>query len=102
MCATLADKQRRQVLAAPGKPSPDKKTSANSGDGEHDEENYHVDASKIPRKKRKVGVVQRDFRHEKPSHSAKHVTHSLLQDELDKDTTREEIADNVTNPFAFK
>jgi hypothetical protein len=47
-------------------------------------------------------VVQRDFRHEKQSHSAKHVTHSLLQDELDEDMTREEIADDVTNPFAFK
>jgi len=32
----------------------------------------------------------------------KHVTHSLLQDELDKDTTREETADDVMNPLAFK
>ena len=73
-----------------------------SGDSERDEENFHVATSKIPRKKRKVGVVQRDFRNEKPSHSTKHVTHSLLQDELNEDTTREEIADDVTNLFAFK
>jgi hypothetical protein len=45
--------------------------SSNSRDGEIDEENYHVDTSKVPRKKRKVGVVQKNFRAEKPSHSAK-------------------------------
>jgi hypothetical protein len=45
---------------------------------------------------------RKSLRNEKPSHSTKHVTHSLLQDELDEDTTREEIADDVTNPFAFK
>jgi len=83
------------------------KSSASSGDGQRDEENYHVDTGKVPRKKRKVGVVQRsasckDLRNKKPSHPTKHVTHSLLQDELDEDTTRVEIADDVTNPFAFK
>ena len=44
----------------------------------------------------------KNLQNEKPSHSTKHVTHSLLQDELDEATTREEIADDVTNPFAFK
>jgi hypothetical protein len=33
------------------------KSSASSKDGQRDEENYHVDTGKIPRKKRKVGVV---------------------------------------------
>jgi len=90
-------------------PSDDKgaKLSASSGDSQRDVENYHVDTGKVPRKKRKVGVAQRsasrkNLRNEKPSHSTKHVTHSLLQDELDKDTTREKIADDITNPFAFK
>jgi hypothetical protein len=78
------------------------KSSANSGDGEIDEENYHVDASKIPRKKRKAGVVQRDFQNEKPSHSAKHVTPSLLQDELDESSMEIKKSGDVTNPFAFK
>jgi hypothetical protein len=45
---------------------------------------------------------RKDLQNEKPSHSMKHVTHSLLQDELDKDTTREETADDVMNPLAFK
>ena len=81
--------------------------SASSGDSQRNKENYHADTGKVPRKKRKVGVVQRsasrkDLRNEKPSHSTKHVTHSLLQDELDEDTTLEEIADDVTNLFAFK
>ncbi len=58
------------------------KSSASSGHSQRDEENYHIE---IPWKKRKVGVVQRsashkkDFRNEKPSHSTKHVTPSLLQ-----------------------
>jgi len=89
-------------------PSDDKgaKSSASSGESQRDEENYHIDTGKVPRKKRKVGVAQRsashkNLRNEKPSHSTKHVTHSLLQDELD-DTTHEKIADDVTNPFAFK
>jgi hypothetical protein len=65
----------------------------------------------MPQKKRKVGVVQRsasckrDFRNEKPSHSTKHVTPSLLQDELDEDKSPMEIekkSGDVTNPFAFK
>ena len=99
---------RHSLTSSVGRtPSPDKKTSANSGDGERDEENYQSILGKILRKKRKVGVAQRSasrksLRNEKPSHSTKHVTHSLLQDELDEDTTREEIADDVTNPFAFK
>jgi hypothetical protein len=76
--------------------------SSNSGDGEIGEENYHVDTSKVPQKKRKVGVVQKNFRAEKPSHSAKHVTPSLLQDELDKSSTEIEKSGDVTNPFAFK
>ncbi len=67
-----------------------------------------MDTGKIPQKKRKVGVVQRstsckDLQNEKPSHSTKHVTYSLLQDELDEDKTRVEIekgSDDVTNPFA--
>jgi hypothetical protein len=78
------------------------KSSANSENGERDEENYQIDAGKIPRKKRKVSVVQRDFRNEKPSHSAKHVTHSLLQDELDESSMEIEKSGDVTNPFAFK
>ena len=78
------------------------KSSANSGGGEIDEENYHVDTSKVPQKKRKVGVVQRNFRHEKPSHSAKHVAPSLLQDELDESSMEIEKSGDVTNPFAFK
>jgi len=86
------------------------KLSASSGDGQRDKENYHVDTGKVPRKKRKVGMVQRsasskDLRNEKPSHSTKHVTHSLLQDELDEDKTRVEVekrSDDVTNPFVFK
>jgi len=32
----------------------------------------------------------------------KHVTDSLLQDELDAMTHEKQIADDVTNPFAFK
>ena len=70
-----------------------------------------MDTGKKTRKKRRVGVVQRsasrkDLRNEKPSHSTKHVTHSLLQDELDEeDKTRVEIekrSDDVTNLFVFK
>jgi hypothetical protein len=68
-------------------PSDDEGTisSASSGNGQRNKENYHVDTGKIPRKKRKVGVVQRttsrkkNLRNEKPSLSTKHVTHSLLQ-----------------------
>jgi hypothetical protein len=85
------------------------KSSANSGDDEPSEENYHVDTGKILRKKRKVGVTQKDFRREKPSHSAKKVakkvTHSLLQDELDENESSMEVekkSGDVTNPFAFK
>ena len=87
------------------------KSSASSGDGQRDKENYHVDTGRIPQKKRKVGVVQRsasckkDLRNEKPSHSMKHVTHSLLQDELDEDESlmeTEKKSGDVTNPFAFK
>jgi len=82
------------------------KSSASSGECQRDEENYHVDTGKVHRKKRKVDVAQRaasrkNLQNEKPSHSTKHVTDSLLQDELD-DTTHEKIADDVTNPFAFK
>jgi len=43
-----------------------------------------------------------DPRNEKPSHSAKHVTDSLLQDEIDATTHAKQIADDVTNPFVFK
>ena len=87
------------------------KSSASSGESQRDKENYHVDTSIIPRKKRKVGVVQKsasrkkDFRNGKPSHSTKHVTHSLLQDELDGDESPMEIErkfGDVTNPFVFK
>jgi len=73
------------------------KSSASSGDSQRNEENYHVDTGKIPRKKRKVGVVQRstshkkDLRNEKPSHSTKHVIPSLLEDELDEDKSPMEI-----------
>ena len=82
------------------------KSSASSGESQRNEENYHVDTGKVPRKKRKVDVAQRsasrkNLRNEKPSHSMKHVTDSLLQDELDI-MTHEKIADDVTNPFAFK
>jgi hypothetical protein len=109
-------------------PSNDEKTKSSAGSevGQRDEENYHVDTDtgKIPRKKRKAGVVQRsdaytdapmrmsthlrrkkDLRNEKPSHSTKHVTHSLLQDELDEDANLMEIekkSGDVTNPFVFK
>ncbi len=89
----------------PGTPSPDKKTSANSGDDERDDENYHVDTGEILQKKRKVGFAQKDFRREKPSHSAKKVTRSLLQDELDENEISMEVekkSGDITNPFAFK
>ena len=93
----------------PGTPSPDKKTSANSGDDERDKENYHVNTGKIPRKKRKVSVdvnvARKDFRREKPSHSAKKVTHSLLQDELDENESSMEVEKkscDVMNAFDFK
>ncbi len=64
-----------------------------------------------------VDVVQRSkphkrdiFRPEKPSHSMKHVTRSLLQDELDADECLKElenefgdhdVIDDAMNPFAF-
>ncbi len=50
------------------------------------------------------------FQPEKPSHSMKHVTHSLLQDELDADEFLLEletefgdhdVTDDAMNPFAF-
>jgi hypothetical protein len=41
-------------------------------------------------------------RNEKPSHSTKHVTDSLLQDELDTTTHEKQISDDVMNPFDFK
>ena len=44
----------------------------------------------------------KNLQNEKPSHSTKHVTDSLLQDELDATTHEKQIADDVTNPFAFK
>jgi len=77
------------------------KSSATSGDSQCDEENYHVDTGKIPQKKEKVGVVQRsasrkkDFQNGKPSHSTKHVTPSLLQDELDEDESPMEIEKKI-------
>jgi len=81
--------------------------SASSEESHRDEENYHVDTGKVPQKKRKVDVPRRSAtrknpRNEKPSHSAKHVTESLLQDELVATTHEKQIADDVTNPFAFK
>ena len=81
--------------------------SANSGESHREEENYHVDTVKKPRKKRKVDVPRRsstrkNLRNEKPSHSAKRVTESLLQDEFSATTHAKQIADDVTNPFAFK
>jgi len=90
------------------KPSDDEgELSASSGESQREEENYHVDTGKVPRKKRKVGVARRSAtrknnRNEKPSHSTKHVTDSLLQDELDATTHEKQIANDVTNPFAFK
>ena len=83
------------------------KSNGSSGDGQRYEENYRVNTGKIPQKKRKASVAQRsasckNLQHEKPSHSTKHVTHSLLQDELDEVTTSVEIADDVMNLFAFK
>ncbi len=66
-------------------------TSTNSGDGECDEENYQSILGKILQEKRKVGVAQRDFQREKPSHSTKKVTRSLLQDELDENESSVEI-----------
>ncbi len=81
--------------------------SASSRESQRDEENYHVDTGKIPQKKRKVDVARRsatckNLRNEKPSHSKKHVTDSLLQDELDAMTHEKQISDDVTNPFVFK
>ena len=81
--------------------------STSSGESQRDEENYHVDKGKVTRKKRKVDVARRsatlkNLRNEKPSHSAKHVTESLFQDELEATTHDKQIADDVTNPFAFK
>ncbi len=81
--------------------------SANSEESHRDEENYHVDTGKVPQKKRKVDVPRRSAtrknpRNEKPSHSAKHVTESLLQDEFGATTHEKPIADDVTSPFAFK
>jgi hypothetical protein len=75
--------------------------------GERDEENYQSILGKKPRKKRKVDVARRsasckNLRNEKPSHSTKHVTDSLLQDELDTTTHEKQISDDVTNPFDFK
>ena len=74
--------------------------------GERDEENYQS-MGKKPQKKRKVDVAGRspsckNLRNEKPSHSTKHVTDSLLQDELDTTTHEKQISDDVTNPFDFK
>jgi hypothetical protein len=57
-----------------------------------------------------VGVAQKSVsrqknsKNKKLSHSAKHVTHSLLQDELEADESSREIKnknDDVMNPFAF-
>ena len=81
--------------------------SANSGESHREEENYHVDTVKKPRKQRKVDVprgsaTRKNPRNEKPSHSTKYVTDSLLQDELDTTTHAKQIADDVTNPFVFK
>ena len=49
---------------------------------------------------------KKDFRNGKPSHSTKHVTPSLLQDELDEDESPIKIEEkkngDVTNPFVFK
>jgi len=92
------------------KPSDDEgaRSSASSSESQRGEENYHVDKGKVPRKKRKVDVARRsasrkNLQNEKPSHSTKHVTDSLLQDEFGDATTHEkQIADDVTNPFAFK
>jgi hypothetical protein len=86
------------------------KSSPSSKVGQRDEENYHVDTGKIPRKKRNVGVQRsasrkKDLRNGKPSHSTKHVTPSLLQDELDEDENLMEIekkSGDVMNPFVFK
>jgi len=86
------------------------KSSTSSKDGQCNKENYHVDTGKIPQKRRKVGVAQKsasrqkNSENKKPSHSAKHVTHSLLQDELEADESSTEIKnknDDVMNPFAF-
>jgi len=54
------------------------KSSASSGESQSDEENYHVDTGKVPRKKRKVDVARRsatrkNLQNEKPSHSTKQV-----------------------------
>jgi F0F1-type ATP synthase epsilon subunit len=81
--------------------------SASSRESQRDEENYYVDTGIVPRKKRKVDVARRsatrkNLQNEKPSHSTKHVTESLFQDELDATTHEKQIADDVTNPFAFK
>ncbi len=81
--------------------------SANSEESHCEEENYHVDTGKAPRKKRKVDVplrsaTRKNPRNGKQSHSARHVTGSLLQDEFSATTHAKQIADDVTNPFAFK
>jgi len=81
--------------------------SGSSGESHRKEENYRVDTGKVPQKKRKVDVPRRSATHknprnEKPSHSTKHVTDSLLQEELDATTHEKQISDDVTNPFDFK
>ncbi len=45
---------------------------------------------------------RKNLRNEKPSHSTKHVTDSLLQDELDATTHEKQIADDVTIVKNFK
>jgi len=81
--------------------------SASSGESQRDEENYHVDTGKVPQKKRKVDVARRsatrkNLQNEKPSHSTKHVTESLFQDDFNVTTHEKQIAEDVMNPFAFK
>ncbi len=52
----------------------------------------------------KSASSQKNSENKKPSHSAEHVTHLLLQDELEADESSTEIKnknDDAANPFAF-
>jgi hypothetical protein len=109
---------------SPGKhctpePSDGQTKSSKSNVNQHDEKNYHIDTGKISYqiKRRMVDVVQRSkphkrdiFQPEKPSHSMKHPTCSLLQDELNTDKCLMElkkefgdhdVTDDAMNLFTF-
>ena len=77
------------------------KSSASSGNSNATKKSTMLILVKYLKRKRKVRVVQRsasrqkNFWNKKPSHSAKHVTLSLLQDELEVDKSPMEIEKNL-------